>query len=389
MDFATAPGTATAGSDYTAVTGTLTIPAGHLTGTINVPIKGDGVIEDDETFLVNLSGPVGVTIGDGQGRGTILNDDTPGDAQFSAAVYRVSEAATSATVIVRRLNGKAAGATVDYATADGTATGAGDQDYTPTSGTLTFAANRTSASFKIPITRDLIDEGDETVLLRLSPSAGPTSTGVGAQTTAVLVIRDNDTGGKIRLSSANYSVSEGAGSVKITVKRSGGRAGDVGVHYATSPGTATGGGTDYSDAAGDLTFADFGRGGRDADVHDSHHPGPLPEGAETFRVTLSSPTGGGVLVSPSVATVTILDDESTVEFGAETYSAKETQANALVTVKRSRADHRRHDGGLRHRRGHRHSRRGLQVRLGDAHVHQGGHDAKLRSSDDQGHAGGG
>ena len=335
VDFATAPGTATPGSDYTAVTGTLTIPVGHLTGTINIPIKGDAVVEDDETFFVNLSNPVNVTIADTQGQGTILNDDVPGDAQFSAAVYRVSEASTSATVTVRRLNGKAAGATVDYATADGTATGAGNQDYTPTSGTLTFAANRTSASFKIPITRDLIDEGDETVLLRLSPSGGPTSTGVGAQSTAVLVIRDNDTGGKIRLSSANYSVSEGAGSVKITVKRSGGRAGDVAVHYATSPGTAAGGGTDDLDATGDLTFATSGAGAAIQSITIPITQDLLPEGAETFQVTLSSPTGGGVLVSPSVATVTILDDESTVEFGAEAYSAKETQANALVTVKRS------------------------------------------------------
>jgi Pro-kumamolisin, activation domain/Calx-beta domain len=333
--FTTADGTAAAGLDYTAVAGTLTIPAGHLTGTINIPVKGDGVIEDDETFFVNLSSPVGVTIADGQGQGTILNDDTPGDAQFSAAIYKVSEASSSATVTVRRVNGKAAGATVDYATADGTAVGAGNQDYTPTSGTLTFGTNKTSASFKIPITRDILDEGDETVLLRLSPSAGPGAVGLGAQSTAVLTIRDNDTGGKIRLSSANYSVSEGAGSVKITVKRSGGRAGDVTVHYATSADTATGGGTDYSNASGDLTFATSGAGAAIQTFTIPITQDLLPEGAERFKVTLSSPTGGGVLVSPTVATVTILDDESTVEFSADAYTAKETQANALVTVKRT------------------------------------------------------
>ncbi len=201
---------------------------------------------------------------------------------------------------------------------------------------MAFGGNSLSQALKIPITRDSIDEGNETVLLRLSnPQPAAEGAALSTPSTAVLVIRDDDTGGKIRLSSANYSVSEGAGSVKITVRRSGGRASGVAVHYATSPDTATGGGTDYSDASGDLTFATSGAGAAIQTITIPITQDLLAEGAETFQVTLSSPTGGGVLVSPSVATVTILDDESTLEFSSETYSAKETQASALVTVKRS------------------------------------------------------
>jgi len=73
----TANGTATAGEDYTAISGgTLNIPAGNPSGTISVTVKGDIVGEwPSENFTVNLSAPVNCTIADGQGTGTITDDD--------------------------------------------------------------------------------------------------------------------------------------------------------------------------------------------------------------------------------------------------------------------------------------------------------------------------
>jgi hypothetical protein len=73
--FATANGTAAAGSDYQAQSGTLTFAPGETTKTITVVVNGDKTREADESFFVNLSGVVGGTILDGQGLGTILNDD--------------------------------------------------------------------------------------------------------------------------------------------------------------------------------------------------------------------------------------------------------------------------------------------------------------------------
>ena len=76
VDFSTAPNTALAGLDYTTTTGTVTIPAGSLTGTLNVPVLGDLIDEPDETFFVNLTNPPGgATLLDAQGLGTILDDD--------------------------------------------------------------------------------------------------------------------------------------------------------------------------------------------------------------------------------------------------------------------------------------------------------------------------
>jgi Ca2+-binding RTX toxin-like protein len=78
VGYATADGTATAGEDYTATAGTLTFDPGETAQTISVPVFGDTLDEFDETFSVNLIDPMGATIADSEGVGTILDDDAAG-----------------------------------------------------------------------------------------------------------------------------------------------------------------------------------------------------------------------------------------------------------------------------------------------------------------------
>ncbi len=75
FDWATAAGTATAGTDYVAASGSRTIAAGATTTTIAVTVNGDVLDEANETFGVTLSNPGNATIGDGSGLGTITDDD--------------------------------------------------------------------------------------------------------------------------------------------------------------------------------------------------------------------------------------------------------------------------------------------------------------------------
>jgi len=78
VNFATADGTATSSgksADYQAASGTLTFAPGETTKTIRLAVYGDTRKEADETFFLNLSAAVDAIIGDGQGLGTILNDD--------------------------------------------------------------------------------------------------------------------------------------------------------------------------------------------------------------------------------------------------------------------------------------------------------------------------
>jgi hypothetical protein len=78
VDFATSDGTATAGSDYTATSGRLVIPAGQTIGFVRVPVLGDAAVEGDETLLLTLSNPSGnALLGTAVATGTILEDDVP------------------------------------------------------------------------------------------------------------------------------------------------------------------------------------------------------------------------------------------------------------------------------------------------------------------------
>lgn len=79
VTYATADGTATAGSDYTAASGTVTFAPGQDRQTLVVAVAGDSVPESDESFVVNLSQPTNATLGTSQGQATIQNDDIGAD----------------------------------------------------------------------------------------------------------------------------------------------------------------------------------------------------------------------------------------------------------------------------------------------------------------------
>ena len=231
----------------------------------------------------------------------MIDNDGPGVIQFSAPTYTVSESGLRATITVTRTGGTASGVGVNYATSDGTATAG--LDYTAAAGVLTFAANQTSKTFSVPITNDTIVEGNETVNLTLSNPTGGAA--LGAQSSAVLTITDNDLGGLLTFSAPTYSVNEGGLKATITVKRTGGVASGVSVDYSTSDGTATAG-ADYTATSGTLAFSanQTSKTFTIIILNDSIH-----EGNETINLALSNPTGGASLGAQSTAILTIVDND--------------------------------------------------------------------------------
>ncbi len=157
VDYATGDGTATAGADYAATRGTLTIAAGSLEGTINVPILDDTVDEPDETFTLTLSKAVNASISEGVATGTIVDDDEP---TLSIEDVSVGEDAGTATFTVTLDTVGIQAVTVDYVTTDGTAMAG--SDYRATRGTLTIAAGSLEGMIAVPILDDTVDEPDET-----------------------------------------------------------------------------------------------------------------------------------------------------------------------------------------------------------------------------------
>jgi surface-anchored protein len=117
-----------------------------------------------------------------------LSAEQPGCLEFSASSYAVNETAGTATITVTRSHGSDGPVTIDYATSDGTALAG--EDYTATSGTLSFANGETSKTITIPILDDAFVENNETINLTLSNPTGGAE--LGMQSTSVLTIEDND-----------------------------------------------------------------------------------------------------------------------------------------------------------------------------------------------------
>ena len=168
VDYATSDGTATAGQDYTAASGTLTFAAGQTSKTVSVSALSDTADEADETFTLTLSNPSGATLGDASATGTITNVAPP---VLSVADATANEGATLVFTVTLDAASDAE-VSVDYATSDGTATAG--EDYTAVSGTLTFRAGQTSKTVTVPAQHDTAAENDETFTLTLSNPSGAT-----------------------------------------------------------------------------------------------------------------------------------------------------------------------------------------------------------------------
>lgn len=192
VNYATSDGTATAGSDYTAASGTLSWVDGDSTGkSFSTSIADDAVFEGSETITVTLSGANGASLGTpASATITIIDNDSPppGTLQLSPASYTVSENVVSVTVTVSRANGSAGTASVNYATGNGTATAG--SDYTAASGTLNWAVgDAADKTFNVQVTDDTAVESSETINLTLSSASGAT---LGTPSSGTITITDND-----------------------------------------------------------------------------------------------------------------------------------------------------------------------------------------------------
>jgi hypothetical protein len=168
--YATSSGTATAGSDYQAAGGTLTILAGQTTGTITVLVNGDRLVEATETFFVNLSGATGAAIADGQGQATIT-DDEPRISISDVTQYEGRNGKTQFTFVVTLSAEYDQAATLSYKTINGTAT-TGNNDYFAKTGTRTFAPGETIKYISIEVKGDNKREANETFYLDLFGLSG-------------------------------------------------------------------------------------------------------------------------------------------------------------------------------------------------------------------------
>jgi uncharacterized repeat protein (TIGR01451 family)/fimbrial isopeptide formation D2 family protein len=170
FDIASADGTATAPGDYTAksLTGQ-TIPAGSSTYSFTVLVNGDTTPETNETFLVNVTNVTGAAVTDGQGQGTIVNDDAAPNLTINDVTLNEGNAGTTTYTFTVSLSSPApaGGVTFDIATADGTATA--PSDYTAKSLTgQTIPAGSSTYTFDVLVNGDATPEPDETFFVNVT-----------------------------------------------------------------------------------------------------------------------------------------------------------------------------------------------------------------------------
>jgi CSLREA domain-containing protein len=280
VNYSTSNATATAGSDYTATSGTLTFLAGETSQTFTVPITPDTVYEANEQFNLTLSMPVGATLGpQSTAKGTITNDDTApsisidnGSGTEGGPVgFTVTQSAPSGV-----------DTTFKYSTADGTATSADYTGVTNVTGTIT--AGNTTTTISIPTTEDSVYEGNETFTVALSdPNNATIGTATGTGT-----ITENDPAPSFTINDVTHlEGNSGTTDYVFTVTKSAtNTAVDAKVDYATADGTATQPSDYTAIPATTLTFAP---GETTKQFTVSVNGDTTTEPDETFTVQLSNP----------------------------------------------------------------------------------------------------
>lgn len=183
--------TASAGADYTALTTTLRWAAGDATDkTISLALLDDRVSEESETLTLTLSEVTGDTIGASAQATLTIADFEQGVLQFSAVDYQVNEQAGAVTIAVLRSGGSNGAVTINYATANRTAT-APDYYLTKT-GTLTFPDGVNTQTFSVTIVDNNLGQIDRTVGLTLSTPGGGALAGERVSATLTIINDDAD-----------------------------------------------------------------------------------------------------------------------------------------------------------------------------------------------------
>lgn len=171
VGYATVSGTASAGEDFVPVTGTITFPPGSTSQTIEVLVIGDRVFEGDETFTVELSNPVGASIEDGEGEGTIVDDDLAGLSIEDLTTIEPFSGSRVASFTVTLTPTSGSTVTVDYSTSAGTATPGSDYGELPVT-TLTFPPGTSTLPVDVLVYADALTEGAETFEVNLANPSG-------------------------------------------------------------------------------------------------------------------------------------------------------------------------------------------------------------------------
>ena len=296
----TVGGTATAGADYTALTGSVTILAGQLSALIDVTVLNDVVVEGNETVTVTLnsitSGDPQISIGAANtDTVTIADDGDTAQVSIVANDAAAGEPANNGQFTVSLSAPSSTNTVISY-TVGGSATAGAD--YTALTGSVTILAGQLSALIDVTVLNDVVVEGNETVTVTLSSitSGDPDISINGAASSDTVTIADDGDTAQVSIVANDAAAGEPANNGQFTVSLSAVSSTNTVISY-TVGGSATAG-ADYTALSGSVTIL---AGQLSALIDVTVLNDVVVEGNETVTVTLNSITSGDPQISIGAA----------------------------------------------------------------------------------------
>ena len=327
LDYATDNGSAVAPGDYTTNSGQLTFAGNNgESHPITVAINDDDLIEFTEKFFVNLSNLSTslISINTPQANGNIVDNDAIAGTgiAFDNDNITVDEAAGTATVNVMLTGNVPGGFTLDYASADNTATSG--QDYVAKSGTLTFnGTDGETVPVSITINDDNFIEVTESLFINLSNLSTSLISINDSQATINITDNDGGLGTGLFFDNTDVIVNEGDGTATFNVSFVGNFPVPFTVEYDSNDGTAING-QDYTGVANLLTFS--GSNGQVLLITVPIIDDTVIEPTEDYNVNLFNVSSSLIALNMTQARGSIIDNDAVTGTGIEF-----TNTNIIVT----------------------------------------------------------
>jgi len=311
----TLSGSATNGSDYSSLPGTVNFAAGVSSATVTVTPTDDNIFEGTETAILTLTTGTGYALDlITSAVVNIADNDLPSISLAVSPASVVEDGPSNLVYTFTRTGSTANALTVNYTVGGNAAfntdyTQTGASSFTATTGNITFAAGSSTATLTVDPTADTTVETDETVVLTLATAPGYTIN-TPAAVTGTITNDDSSALPVISVAATDASAAETATGItanpgQFTLTRLGGNINQaVTVNY-TLTGTATNG-TDYTSLPTSVTFA---AGSSTAIVTVTPTNDTIFEATETAILTLATGTGYTVSTTNTAATVNIADND--------------------------------------------------------------------------------
>lgn len=312
-------GTATGGgTDFTDISGTLTFAPGETFKRISLPVIDDSLVENAETVQLTLSDPTNAALSTTSTHTfTITDDDTP-VVTLTASDAIANEEGDTGAFTFSRTGVTTNTLTVNFARS-GTASSGSDYNAIATPGSVIFGSGEATATVIVTPIQNTTAEANESVILTLTSGSGYS---IGTPSAATVTIEDDDVN-TITLAATDLVASEAAGNPgEFTLTRSGPTTSSLSVTISIS-GTATNG-TDYASITSPRTF---GVGVSSITIPVIVTQDSVTEGNEEVVISIST-SASYIVGSPSVANVTLVDDDLPPSVFISSPASKSTIINA-------------------------------------------------------------